>query len=197
MEYTGTRFSTTFANGYYQLTGNTGSFVSIKLSDQGAGTAWFSNAGESAPWDRQDAGLHIVQGDMLALTKCMQPGGHKGVHHPTAYTCHFSLGQTYAAWQVRTHAAVSGVPMWCCAGAFCTSSHVVGTGAFVRPVINGQSNPESGASAQFWVRASNACWAANISQRWCVQSCENQKLVMHMLFACPCAVAWASDLVFV
>lgn len=48
MEYTGTRYQTTLSNGYYQLTGNTGTFVSNRLSDQGTGTAFYSNAGEFA-----------------------------------------------------------------------------------------------------------------------------------------------------
>jgi hypothetical protein len=74
---------TRFADGYYQLNGNTGSFVSNRLSDQGSGGAPFSNA-----------------------------------------------------------------------GAFCTRTAVVGTGAFVRPVVNGQP-AESGAYAQFYAYGFN------------------------------------------
>lgn len=39
------------------------------------------------------------------------------------------------------------------AGAFCTNQYMVGTGAFIRPQINGLNNPESGTYAQFWVSA--------------------------------------------
>jgi hypothetical protein len=48
MQYTGTRYQTTLSNGYYQLTGSTGSFVSNMVSDQVGSTAFYSNAGECA-----------------------------------------------------------------------------------------------------------------------------------------------------
>lgn len=70
---------TRFVDGYYQLSGTTGGFVSNRLSDQGSGAAFFSNA-----------------------------------------------------------------------GAFCTRTAVVGTGAYVRPLISGQANLESGSYAQFY-----------------------------------------------
>lgn len=48
MEASGTRFLTRFADGYYQLLGTTGSFVSYRVSDQAAGqSSPFSNAGEN------------------------------------------------------------------------------------------------------------------------------------------------------
>lgn len=45
--------------------------------------------------------------------------------------------------------------LWFCAGAFCTSTHVVGTGAYVRPQVGGQTNLESGSYAQFWAYGFN------------------------------------------
>jgi len=49
------------------------------------------------------------------------------------------------------------------AGAFCTNQYVVGTGAFIRPQINGLNNAESGTYAQFWVSANDgACFNVNI-----------------------------------
>lgn len=42
-------------------------------------------------------------------------------------------------------------PVLCCpAGAFCTPSYVVGTGAYVRASINNQPNAESATYAQFY-----------------------------------------------
>lgn len=52
MDYTGTRYTTTFRDGYYQLTSaaNAG-FVSNRLNDTVSGqTAPFSNAGELHWW---------------------------------------------------------------------------------------------------------------------------------------------------
>jgi hypothetical protein len=46
MEATGSRFLTRYADGYYQLDGTTGLFVSNRVSDQQAGQGSpFSNAG--------------------------------------------------------------------------------------------------------------------------------------------------------
>jgi hypothetical protein len=79
MQYTGTRFSTVQRDGYRQLTGTTGAFVSYRLNDQG----------------------------------------------PIPYIAN--------------------------AGAFCTSSYVVGSGAYVQPTINGTVNRESGSYTAFYV----------------------------------------------
>jgi hypothetical protein len=49
MDYTGTRFATSLIDGYLQLGGTSGAFVSNKLSDQPLGAvASVSNAGELA-----------------------------------------------------------------------------------------------------------------------------------------------------
>jgi hypothetical protein len=46
MEYTGTRLSTQYKDGYNQLSGPSGTYVSNRLNDTASGqTASFSNAG--------------------------------------------------------------------------------------------------------------------------------------------------------